>query len=188
MWSKWTNAPSQGWTSEDIGDTEFPFSWELVDGVIAPVPLNDWWHDRVRDSLAAAVRPHLVWPLSAIGPTTLAFDSHNWVRPDMTVYDASGFDVRTADTLPLRSVLLTVEVLVPATRSTDRFRKPAQYAAAGVPSYWRVERGDDDVPVVHEFRLDREQGVYLPVAVHEGSLRTELPFPVEIDLKRLVKR
>ncbi|MEU3498737.1 hypothetical protein [Kitasatospora cineracea] len=38
------------------------------------------------------------------------------------------------------------------------------------------------------FRLDREQGVHSPVAVHEGSPRTELPFPVEIDLKRLVER
>ncbi|WP_285736051.1 hypothetical protein [Kitasatospora phosalacinea] len=36
--------------------------------------------------------------------------------------------------------------------------------------------------------LYAEKGVHLPVAVHEGSLRTELPFPVEIDLKRLVKR
>ncbi|WP_282202365.1 Uma2 family endonuclease [Kitasatospora fiedleri] len=181
------NAPARGWTGEEIGDTEFPFNWELVDGVITPVPLNDWWHDRVRDSLATAVRPRAVRPLSVIGPVTLALDPGNWVRPDMTVYDASGLDVRTADTLPLRSVLLAVEVVVPATRSTDRFRKPAQYAGSGVPSYWRVERGEDDVPVVHEFRLDREQGVYLPVAVHEGSLRTELPFPVEIDLKQLVE-
>ncbi|WP_051055331.1 MULTISPECIES: Uma2 family endonuclease [Kitasatospora] len=182
------NAPARGWTGEEIGDTEFPFSWELVDGLVTPVPLHDWWHDRVRDSLNAAVRPQAVEPVSVIGPTTLVFDPCNWVRPDMVVYDASGLDVRTTVTLPLRSVLLTVEVVVPATRSTDRFRKPAQYAGGGVPSYWRVERGDDDVPVVHEFRLDPEQGVHLPVAVHEGSLRTELPFPVEIDLKRLVRR
>ncbi|MFE1318928.1 Uma2 family endonuclease [Kitasatospora phosalacinea] len=181
------NAPPQGWTGEEIGDTEFPFGWELVDGVVTPVPLHDWWHDQVRDSLNVLVRSQTVEPVSVIGPTTLAFDPRNWVRPDLTVYDASGLDARTADTLPLGSVLLTAEVVVPATRSTDCFRKPARYAEAGVPSYWRVERGDDDVPVVHEFRLDREQGVYLPVAVHEGLLRTELPFPVEIDLKQLVE-
>ncbi|WP_158071902.1 Uma2 family endonuclease [Kitasatospora sp. CB01950] len=115
------------------------------------------------------------------------FDSRNWVRPDVVVHDESGLDVRTMDTLPLRSVLLAVEVVVPATRSTDRFRKPAQYAEAGIPSYWRVERGDNDLPVVHEFRLDDAQGVHLPVAVHEGLLRTDLPFPVEIDLKQLVE-
>ncbi|MEV7122463.1 Uma2 family endonuclease [Kitasatospora griseola] len=188
MWSKWMNAPSRGWTSDEIGDVEFPFSWELVDGVITPVPLNDMWHCRVRDRLTVAMDRQQVQPLVVMGPTTLVFDPRNWVRPDAVVYDKSGLDIRTMDTLPLRSVLLAVEVVVPATRTADRLRKPAQYAEAGVPSYLRIERGEDDIPVVHEFRLDREQGGYLPVAVHEGQLRTDLPFPVEIDLKRLVLR
>ncbi|MFJ1794511.1 hypothetical protein [Kitasatospora griseola] len=75
----------------------------------------------------------------------------------------------------------------PGSRVADRFSKPGIYAEQRIPSYRRIERGDNDLPVVHEFRRDELQGVYLPVTVHEGLLRTDLPFPVEIDLKQLVE-
>jgi hypothetical protein len=84
-------------------------------------------------------------------------------------------------------VALMVEVVSHGTRTNDRFRKPGQYAEKKIPSYWRVERGDDGLPVVHEFRLDEAHGVYRPAAVHEGILRTDLPYPVEIDLKQVVE-
>ncbi|MFF8769519.1 hypothetical protein [Kitasatospora sp. NPDC015120] len=68
-----------------------------------------------------------------------------------------------------------------------RFRKPGQYADKGIPYYWRVERGIDDLPIVHEFHRDEEKNVYLPVAQHEGVLRTAVPYPVEIDLAAVVE-
>ncbi|MFD8598648.1 hypothetical protein ACFV1L_26955 [Kitasatospora sp. NPDC059646] len=40
---------------------------------------------------------------------------------------------------------------------------------------------------MHAFRLDDERAARLPHAVHGGPLRTDLPFPVETDLKQLVE-
>ncbi|MEV0846560.1 hypothetical protein AB0J21_11925 [Streptomyces sp. NPDC049954] len=57
-------------------------------------------------------------------------------------------------------------------------------------SHWRVERGEDDVPVVHEFWRHEETGVYAPAPdrpAHTGKLVTSLPFPVEIDLRSLIE-
>jgi Uma2 family endonuclease len=48
--------------------------------------------------------------------------------------------------------LLVVEVVSPSTRSEDRLRKPAEYAGAGVPHFWRIER-DNGPATVHMFAL-----------------------------------
>ncbi len=57
-------------------------------------------------------------------------------RPDAVLYDAS---------LPDDAVLrpqhcaLVVEVMSPGSVTTDQTDKPAEYAAARIPHYWRVE-------------------------------------------------
>ncbi|MEV6672919.1 hypothetical protein [Streptomyces sp. NPDC051162] len=63
---------------------------------------------------------------------------------------------------------------------------------ASVPFYWRVERGEGNFPVLHEFRLDEPSGVYAPAnrpegASHADRFRAEVPFPVEIDLKSIFR-
>jgi Uma2 family endonuclease len=72
---------------------------------------------------------------------------------------------------------LVVEVVSPRTRKTDRFLKPAEYAAAGIPCFWRVELEPE--PVVHGFRLDA--GRYEPTEA--------LPVPwgrLEVDVAALL--
>ncbi|MEV0676825.1 Uma2 family endonuclease [Actinosynnema sp. NPDC050436] len=59
-------------------------------------------------------------------------------------------------------VALAVEVVSPSTARRDRLEKPAAFAAAGVPAFWRVEIGGTDGPVVYCYRLD--QDVYVEVA------------------------
>ncbi|MEV0677250.1 Uma2 family endonuclease [Actinosynnema sp. NPDC050436] len=56
-------------------------------------------------------------------------------------------------------VALAIEVVSPSTRQTDRLTKPAAYAAAGVPAFWRVEISDETQPVIYCYRLD--QGAYV---------------------------
>ena len=48
-------------------------------------------------------------------------------------------------------VLLAIEVVSPGSVELDRHTKPREYAAAGIPNYWRVER--DGAPTVHFFGL-----------------------------------
>ncbi|WP_030463186.1 Uma2 family endonuclease, partial [Kitasatospora sp. NRRL B-11411] len=191
----WMQPPVGGWTFDQANELDLPFKWELVDGTIvargrtiAVKGQTPWWHDRVRDRLLVELLAAGSGPYDVSAERAVLLDGRGVVLPDLVVFDGTGLQVGELLCTPVESVVLAIEVVSPGSRVADRFTKPGLYAEKGVPSYWRVERGDDDVPVVHEFRLDREQGVYLPVAVHEGSLRTELPFPVEIDLKRFVKR
>lgn len=183
----WMHPPSQGWTYEQVKDLDLPFEWDLVDGVIVVRGQTNLWHDQVRDSLFVAVRTARVAPYAANVERCVLIDEYNPVKPDVVVFDKTGLDVFEAECVPPGNVALAVEVVSHGTRTADRFRKPGMYAEKGIPSYWRVERGDDGLPVVHEFRLDEGQGVYLPVAVHEGLLVTAVPFPVEIDLKQAVE-
>jgi hypothetical protein len=48
--------------------------------------------------------------------------------------------------VPASAVVLAVEVVSPSSTTHDRFIKPALYAEAGIPSYWRVEHGTDGRP------------------------------------------
>jgi Uma2 family endonuclease len=75
-------------------------------------------------------------------------------------------------------VLLTVEIVSPGSVELDRRLKPAEYAGAGIPHFWRVERNG---PVtVHMFGLgvgaDGEP-VYVPrgVALLDDLLEGPVP-------------
>lgn len=59
-------------------------------------------------------------------------------------------------------VALVVEIVSPSTEKSDRLEKPAAFAAAGLPAYWRVELDRADGPTVYCYRLDN--GVYAEVA------------------------
>jgi len=48
--------------------------------------------------------------------------------------------------------LLVVEVVSPSSQSEDRLRKPIEYAGAGVPHYWQVER-EHSAATVHLYTL-----------------------------------
>ncbi|MFD7639928.1 Uma2 family endonuclease [Kitasatospora sp. NPDC059795] len=179
--------PANGWTYSELSVIDLPFKWELVDGAIVVRGQTKWWHDRVRNELYSALRAARVDPYVADAERCVLFDEYTVLLPDVVVFDRTDLNVFELECTPPESVVLAVEVVSPGSRVADRFSKPGMYAEQRIPSYWRVERGDNDLPVVHEFRRDEPQGVYLPVAVHEGLLHTDLPFPVEIDLKQLVE-
>jgi Uma2 family endonuclease len=54
--------------------------------------------------------------------------------------------------LPVADVLLVVEIIAPGSEGTDTLTKRGEYAAAGVPQYWVVDR--DQARTVTVYRLD----------------------------------
>lgn len=48
-------------------------------------------------------------------------------------------------------VLLAVEIVSPGSTELDRHLKPVEYARAGIPNYWRIER--EGTPTLHAYRL-----------------------------------
>ncbi|WP_155058094.1 Uma2 family endonuclease [Streptomyces blattellae] len=185
----WMFPPEEGWTWDQVKELDVPFDWELVDGKIVVRGVGSWWHDRVRNELYFHLRSAQQPPFGTDTERWTQFDDNNIPRPDIVVYDKTGVDVRTMDCTPGACVVLAVEVVSPRSRGMDRFLKPALYAGAGIAHYWRVERGENDAPEVHEFRRDEDTGVFVPRTdrpVHTGKLSAEVPFPVTFDLRSLL--
>lgn len=78
--------------------------------------------------------------------------------------------------------MLAVEIVSPGTRRIDRFAKPGEYAAAGIPFYWRIEQ---DPVHVYAYRIGDQVGPggerqYELVA--DGADVIELAEPFDIKL------
>jgi Uma2 family endonuclease len=79
--------------------------------------------------------------------------------PDLTVW-AAGMPPRAGRSryAGTDGLLLVVEVVSRGSEVVDRIVKRAEYARAGIPRYWLVER--DDAATVHRYVLDRDAGEY----------------------------
>lgn len=69
-------------------------------------------------------------------------------------------------------VLLAVEVVSRGSAKLDRVVKPIEYANAGIPRYWRVERGDR--ATVHMYRLGSDERGEAAYVDHELVLLEKL--------------
>jgi Uma2 family endonuclease len=77
---------------------------------------------------------------------------------------------------------LLVEVVSPTSTGMDRVLKPAEYAAAGIPFFWRVEIE----PAVEVISYELSDGAYREtVRATEGSVAMPAPYPVVIDVPAL---
>lgn len=185
----WMFPPAEGWTVDQVEDLELPFDWELVDGVVVVRGRTVLWHNHVRSRIERRLAECLQEPYDVVAEQCVLIDKYNPPVPDVVVYDKRGIDLFEAKYIPVEKAVLVVEVVSPGSRQDDRVRKPAMYAAAGVKNYWRVERGEDGLPEVHEFWLHSETGQYISAfdrPVHTRKLETDRPFSVVIDLASLV--
>jgi Uma2 family endonuclease len=157
---------------------------EVVDGMIVVSPSASKRHRRLARILANALD-------AAAGPAWNAdtdFDVRlqdvplTNRRPDVIVYRAD-----TIDIIPTRPehVLLVIEVVSPGSETTDRIVKVDQYAKAGIPFYWRIEKGATGIPLVYTYLLDPASQVYRDGDVFTSVVKATAPFPVEIDLGTL---
>lgn len=71
------------------------------------------------------------------------------------------------------AVALVVEVVSGGTAKLDRVVKPIEYADAGIPWFWRVERGGNG-PTVHRYRLGADEGGKPAYVDHEAVLLDKL--------------
>lgn len=77
--------------------------------------------------------------------------------------------------------LLAVEVMSPSSVSTDRVTKPAQFAAAGIPHFWRFEPAEQ---VLWTYRLDGD--VYRETGQFTDEVDITEPVPLRFRLADLV--
>ncbi|MFG2955131.1 Uma2 family endonuclease [Streptomyces sp. NPDC048291] len=185
----WMFPPADGWTFDQVKNLELPFDWELVDGWIVVKGQPRFWHNDVRDGVADALKAARPKPYRVLSEQCVMVDEQNVVKPDVIVFDPRNLDYFEVECIPTSHLILAVEVVSPGSRRDDRVSKPAQFAVAKVPCYWRVELDRDHKLTVHEYWLNADTRSYFPAPlhpVHRGKLVTEVPFPVQIDLDALV--
>lgn len=186
----WAFPPPEGWTFDEVREMDLHFTWELVDGNITVRERQMLWHGSVRGDLRHALDRATAKPYVVASGQCVMLDERNVRVPDIAVYDHEGISFSEAEYVPISHVALAVEVVSPRTRLADRIAKPAQYAQAKVPYYWRVELERDRRITVHEYWLNPDTRSYIPRPerpVHRGELIAEHPFPVKIDLAELTR-
>ncbi|MGC4864381.1 Uma2 family endonuclease [Micromonospora sp. DT53] len=158
---------------------------ELVDGVIQVTPsptlghqdisflLRLWLHSRVPDHLRVA---------QAVG---VGLSRNTSRQPDLLLCRADVPSDRS--TLRPSDVALAVEIVSPGTRRIDRFAKPGEYAAAGIPFYWRIEQ---DPVHVYAYRIGDRVGPggerqYELVADGPDVIELTEPFDIKLPIAQI---
>jgi Uma2 family endonuclease len=150
---------------------------ELLDGVMVVVPsptldhqdiqflLQRWLHDRVPEHLRVS---------AGVG---IALDLKHSFEPDVLLLRRSGLSGKV-HFVEAEQVVLAVEVVSPSTKARDRLQKPAEYAAAGIRHYWRIEQN----PVhVYAYELG-PNGTYMLAADSDTELVLERPFEIKLPI------
>jgi Uma2 family endonuclease len=142
--------PHRGWTIDDLqqlpdfDDAGNQVDWrclEILDGALIVSPTPDTWHGlalaRLRRQLAACL-PESYEMIEVLGVAL----GTSYLVPDLMIVHTDALQARASLLQPVH-VLLAVEVVSVGSRTLDRVAKPAQYAAAGIAGYWRVETDPD---------------------------------------------
>lgn len=186
----WFLTPPGGWTADDMDHLppEAP-RMELIDGAPIVMSPQTRFHSRAIRRLTNALEDQAPADLTADEELTTTLDKHQRPEPDIVVYkdrEAEQEDWFEATSIPPEDVILVVEVESPESVFRDREVKPGKYAAAGIPHFWRVVWEDRKL-VVHVYELDAITKGYVATGIFRDRLELQVPFPIEINLRKLVK-
>lgn len=155
-------AHDDGWTIDDLyAIPEDGLRYELLDGMLLVSPPADFGHYTAAFKLGMHLQVGLgdEWRI-ACNPG-VSMGSRNYREPDLVVSHRRAIGKRLADA-EAGDVLLTFEMMSPSSVTDDRLVKPAQYARAGIPHYWRLEQRGAPVLITHVLDGDtyRETGQF----------------------------
>jgi Uma2 family endonuclease len=149
---------------------------ELRDGVMIAVLSPTYDHQDIAGLLWIWLRQHAPESLRASLATGVALSLDTTFEPDVLLVSAEVDGARHYSVAD--EVALVVEVVSPGTRKRDRLEKPAEYAAAGIAHYWRVEQGP-----MHIFAYDLVDGRYELVADSDSELVLSAPFEIRLPIR-----
>ncbi|MEU4557578.1 Uma2 family endonuclease [Actinoplanes sp. NPDC023936] len=175
-----------GWTAEDLEDLpDDGLRRELLDGVLLVSPSPTDIHQIIVGRLMVALEESCPSDLQVTQGVEIRISPTRSFIPDVLVATDEAAQRRGRYYTP-KEVVLAVEIVSPTSLAMDRVTKPALYASAGIPYYWRIETTNGIV--VHAQKLDPEPGIYRPVEIFDGRIRTLEPWPIDIPVKRLTPR
>ncbi|SFS33505.1 Uma2 family endonuclease [Saccharopolyspora flava] len=160
---------------------------EIVDGAIVVTPAPRRLHQTIARRLANELE-HAAGPEFAVD-TDIDLRLRDVPllnrRPDVVLYDAT-----LPDDVVLRPqhVALVVEVMSPGSVTADQTDKPAEYAAAGIEHFWRIESEpqDDRKLTVFRYRLDPTTRAYVSAGVDTADIAVSTPVTLKVELESLL--
>jgi Uma2 family endonuclease len=125
------------------------------EGALSVMPPPDSEHAAIASRLFAWLLL-AGWPadqiLQAVGIKISGPNGDGGRIPDLTVWSAPQ---PPGVWLPLTDLLLAVEIVSPSSVAMDGVEKVREYAAAGIPRYWMVERDAAQTVTLHALGADR---------------------------------
>ncbi len=178
--------PTDGWTTADLDALpEDGVRRELLDGVLLVSPCATDIHQIIAMRLMVALEADCPADLQVTQNNEVRISSRRSFQPDVLVTtDEAGR--RRGHFFAPHEVALVVEIVSPTTVSMDRITKPALYAAAGIPFFWRIET--DGGFAVHAYKLDPVHVIYGEPRTFTDVIDLEEPFRIGIPLARLRPR
>ena len=159
---------------------------EVVDGAVILSPSPRRSHQHVARHLAHALEGAVGRHLAVEMDVDLRLRDVPLLnrRPDIVAYDAA-----LPDDAVLRPehCVLVVEVMSPGSVTTDQIDKPAEYAAAGIEHFWRVENVAvaDRSLTVYRYQLDPMTHAYAVTGIDTSTLKITEPVELTLDLADL---
>ena len=115
--------------------------YEVVDGALLVSPSPRLLHQEAVGELLARIKAYLAGARAGYAfaaPADITFGPRTLVQPDLFVAPPIG-GRRPREWVDITTLLLTVEVLSPATARADRTVKRTLYQRMAVPEYWIVD-------------------------------------------------
>lgn len=178
--------PAGGWTTDDL--EKFPddnIRRELLDGVLLVSPSPTRIHQFVAALLTAALHESCPADMDVTQNVDVRFNQQRSFAPDVLVITAAAAQRTERPYMP-HEVILAVEIVSPTSVGMDRITKPAIYAQAGIPFYWRIET--DGGITVHAYKIDPVNEVYLPVGAFSEVIKVSEPWPIDIPIGAITPR
>ncbi|WP_344262811.1 Uma2 family endonuclease [Streptomyces sodiiphilus] len=180
----WAYPPPEGFTADDLDRIpDLPPHTELIDGSLVFVSPQKYFHSLAVDLLTTALRGLAPSAMKVCREMSVTLGRRQRPEPDVMVLRAEAVTEDAEETgFRAEDVLLAVEVVSPDSEERDRKRKPQLYAEAGIPHFWRVEKGAGRHPVVYVFEREPATGGYVATGIHHDRLKLSVPFDIDIDL------
>jgi Uma2 family endonuclease len=170
--------PDDGWTLDNLPDN-LPKHTELIRGVLVVTPQKAW-HMGVVGVLWWHLRSQAPAEFEVMREMAVKRSQRSAPEPDLSIIRAEAYSRQKSIFSP-EDFVMAAEVISPESEERDREDKPIIYAAMGIPTFWLIECGPDEAPIVHEHEL--YGGAYRLMRTHIGRLKTQIPFTIDIALE-----
>jgi len=141
--------------------------YELYDGEVsvvpAPLPRHQLAMLELQDRLRTYVSSH--GGIVLVSPIDIVFNTTTVLQPDIVVFTAARRRVVELDAPIQEPPDVAVEVVSPSTATNDRGRKLRMFERFGVPEYWILDPGREQI----EVRTLRDDGYGTSVSAGRGE-------------------